>query len=209
MVTPTSRQPGMRWRTMPRTSSPSWTPSASMPRCCSAARAAGTWRSRSRSATPIEFGRSCSWVRRSTCAAAYPSSTRSTGSPTPFRATGREPRSNGSSSPCRSRPGYIDDRVEDAVRTPAHAWKLALYGLADAEPPTLRRTITAPTLIIHGGRDELLPEDTGRRLADAIPASRLLVYRDAAHLVLWEHPERIARDVTEFMAGLPEQESRP
>ncbi len=64
-------------------------------------------------------------------------------------------------------------------------------------------------MIIHGGRDELLPEDTGRRLADAIPASRLLVYQDAAHLVLWEHPERIARDVTEFMAGLPEQESRP
>jgi pimeloyl-ACP methyl ester carboxylesterase len=106
-------------------------------------------------------------------------------------------------------PGYLDDRVEDAVRTPAHAWKLALYGLADAEPPTLRHTITAPTLIIHGGRDALLPEDTGRRLAGAIPASRLLVYRDAAHLVLWEHPERIARDVTEFMAGLPEQESLP
>ncbi len=105
-------------------------------------------------------------------------------------------------------PAYLEDRVEDAIRTPAHAWKLALHGLADAEPPTQGRAISVPTLIIHGGRDELLPEDTGRRLADAIPGSRLLVYPDAAHLVLWEHPERLARDVTEFIAGLPGQEDR-
>ena len=102
---------------------------------------------------------------------------------------------------------YLDDRVEDGVRVPAHVWKLALAGLARADPPTERGVIAAPTLIIHGGRDALLPEDTGRRLRDAIPASRLIVYPDAAHLVLWEHPERIARDVTAFMAALPDHAS--
>ena len=105
-------------------------------------------------------------------------------------------------------PDYLDDRVEDAVRTPARAWKLALAGLADAEPPTLRGAIAAPTLIIHGGRDALLPENTGRRLADAIPDARLLVYPDAAHLVLWEQPERIARDVAEFVSALAEAGAR-
>jgi pimeloyl-ACP methyl ester carboxylesterase len=100
---------------------------------------------------------------------------------------------------------YLDDRVDDGVRVPAHVWKLALAGLADADPPIERGAIAAPTLVIHGGRDALLPEDTARRLTDAIPGSRLLVYPDAAHLVMWEHPERIARDVTAFMAELADQ----
>jgi rifampin ADP-ribosylating transferase len=86
---------------------------------------------------------------------------------------------------------------------PAHAWKLALDGLAQAEPPTSTGSITAPTLIIHGGLDALLPEDTSRRLATVIPDSRLVVYADTAHLVLWERPERIARDVADFMDSLP------
>lgn len=103
---------------------------------------------------------------------------------------------------------YLDDRVEDGVRMPAHAWKLALEGLAQAEPPISTGTITAPTLIIHGGLDALLPEDTARRLAAAIPRSRLVVYPDTAHVVLWERPERIGRDVADFMDALPPETER-
>jgi rifampin ADP-ribosylating transferase len=100
---------------------------------------------------------------------------------------------------------YLDDRVEDGARMPAHVWKQALAGLVDARPPIEQGTISAPTLVIHGGRDALLPEDTGRRLSDAIAGSRLLVYPDAGHCVLWEHPGRIARDVTGFVTSRPDE----
>jgi pimeloyl-ACP methyl ester carboxylesterase len=93
--------------------------------------------------------------------------------------------------------------VEDGVRMPAHAWRQALAGLYEADPPTETGVITAPTLIIHGARDTLLPADAGDRLAAAIPGSRLLVYEDSGHVVLWEHPQRIARDVAGFMAAVP------
>jgi pimeloyl-ACP methyl ester carboxylesterase len=98
---------------------------------------------------------------------------------------------------------YIQDRVEDGVRMPAHVWRQALAGLTAARPPTETGTITAPTLIIWGGRDELLPWEDERALAAAIPGSRLVAYPDTGHLLLWEQPERVASDLAGFVDSLP------
>jgi pimeloyl-ACP methyl ester carboxylesterase len=98
---------------------------------------------------------------------------------------------------------YIGDRVADGVTMPARVWKDALAGLGTAKPPTQTGTITAPTIIIWGGRDELLPHQDQVALSTAIPGSRLLVYDETGHLVLWEQPERIVADLVAFIAGLP------
>ena len=63
---------------------------------------------------------------------------------------------------------------------------------------------TAPTLVIHGGNDDLLGRDAGAELAAAIPSSALLVYPDSGHLVLWEEPERLAADIADFSDRLPQ-----
>jgi len=97
---------------------------------------------------------------------------------------------------------YVSDRVEDGVRMPAHVWRDALAGLSAATPPTEAGVIAVPALVIHGAQDRLLPVAEAERLAVAIPGSQLIVYDDAAHLVLWEHPERIASDVARWAAGL-------
>lgn len=97
---------------------------------------------------------------------------------------------------------YLDDRVRDGVRIPAHVWRQALAGLFTAVPPTERGTISAPTLILWGDRDELLTREDEEALSAAIPASRLVVYENTGHLVLWEQPEQVAADVTKFIASL-------
>jgi rifampin ADP-ribosylating transferase len=97
---------------------------------------------------------------------------------------------------------YIQDRIDDGVRMPAHVWRQALTGLITAKPPTETGTITAPTLIIWGARDELLSWEDERALAVAIPGSRLVVYEDTGHLVLWEQPERVSSDLAGFVDGL-------
>jgi pimeloyl-ACP methyl ester carboxylesterase len=97
---------------------------------------------------------------------------------------------------------YVEDRVDDGVRTPAYVWRTALTGLATADPPTETGTIHVPTLIIWGARDELLVRADQERLAAAIPGSRLIAYEDTGHLVLWEQPERLAGDLTDFVHGL-------
>lgn len=98
---------------------------------------------------------------------------------------------------------YIDDRVADGIAMPVRVWKDALEGLYSAEPPTQVGKISAPTMIIWGDRDELLPRADEIALSSAIPGSRLLVYEDTGHLVLWEQPERIVADLVAFIAALP------
>jgi rifampin ADP-ribosylating transferase len=56
-------------------------------------------------------------------------------------------------------------------------------------------------MIIWGDRDELLPLEDQKTLAAAIPGSRLVVYEDTGHLVLWEQPKRVAADLAAFTAA--------
>jgi pimeloyl-ACP methyl ester carboxylesterase len=97
---------------------------------------------------------------------------------------------------------FIEDRVRDGVLIPAHVWRETLHGLCNAEPPTDAATINAPTLIVWGERDQLLSREQQERLAGAIAGSRLLVYENTGHLVLWEQPDLVARDVTRFVGLL-------
>jgi rifampin ADP-ribosylating transferase len=85
---------------------------------------------------------------------------------------------------------------------PASVWRKSLTGLSTAVPPTETGTITAPTLIVWGERDGLLSRDDEEALAAAIPGSQLIVYDDTGHLVLWEQPERVANDLTDFIKDL-------
>ena len=57
-------------------------------------------------------------------------------------------------------------------------------------------------MIIWGEGDGLLSRDDEEALSAAIPGSRLIVYDDTGHLVLWEQPERVVNDLTDFVTGL-------
>jgi pimeloyl-ACP methyl ester carboxylesterase len=48
---------------------------------------------------------------------------------------------------------YVEDRIRDGLRVPAHVWRAGLAGLTAAVPPSESGTITAPTLIVWGDRD--------------------------------------------------------
>ena len=61
-------------------------------------------------------------------------------------------------------------------------------------------TITAPTLVIHG-RDEVIPVQEGRYLADHIPGARLLEVEGKDHVPWLADPDRILTVVEEFLTG--------
>ncbi|MCZ9882368.1 alpha/beta hydrolase [Arthrobacter sp. B2a2-09] len=97
---------------------------------------------------------------------------------------------------------FIEDRVRDGVRMPAHAWKRILDGLRTAAPPTESGTIPAPTLILWGAHDAVLPRRHQEALAARIPGAVLKVYPGVGHLVLWECPDQVAVDTTAFLSSL-------
>ncbi len=62
--------------------------------------------------------------------------------------------------------------------------------------------ISAPTLILHGARDEIAPPDHARLLHDRIADSELCMLPDARHGILLEGGPA-ARHVDRFLAGRP------
>lgn len=65
--------------------------------------------------------------------------------------------------------------------------------------------ITAPTLVIHGTDDVLLPVDNGRRVANAIPGAKLLEFEHMGHNL----PERVWPQVLDAIEELTRQASVP
>jgi 3-oxoadipate enol-lactonase len=61
-------------------------------------------------------------------------------------------------------------------------------------------TITAPTLVIHGDLDQMLPVANGRLIASLIPGARLEIMEGVGHLFFWERPERSAELIRELAA---------
>jgi haloalkane dehalogenase len=62
--------------------------------------------------------------------------------------------------------------------------------------------LDAPTLILWGETDRFAPLAGARRFEREIPRARLVVIEGAGHFVYDEQPERCAREVRDFLAGL-------
>ena len=82
------------------------------------------------------------------------------------------------------------------LKVPAHVWRDAFEGLLAAEAPLDTGRISAPTLIVWGERDSLLPRADQEAMAAQIPGARLAIYDGVGHLPVIEAPERVAADLT-------------
>jgi len=66
-----------------------------------------------------------------------------------------------------------------------------------------------PTLIIWGEHDTHIPLNRGYRLRDAIPHSRLIVFRNCGHLPPAEYPQKFVEVVSGFCKTETAQDKRP
>ncbi|GAC1538471.1 MAG: poly(3-hydroxyalkanoate) depolymerase [Acidimicrobiales bacterium] len=66
--------------------------------------------------------------------------------------------------------------------------------------PWLHR-ITAPTLVLSGGADPIVPPTNARILARRIPNSELEIVPGAGHLMLLERAEACATTIADFVSG--------
>jgi pimeloyl-ACP methyl ester carboxylesterase len=64
--------------------------------------------------------------------------------------------------------------------------------------------VLAPTLLIYGGRDQLVGYRMAQRAARAFRDSRLLSLPDAGHVAMMEYPETVAAAFRELLADLGE-----
>ncbi len=103
----------------------------------------------------------------------------------------------------RARPLTRAQQAVAAAAPPPAPATLAsgLAWLRDVDLRALAATLAAPTLLIHGERDPLMPLAAARWLADALPEARLEIFAGAAHAPFLADPECFSGLVTEFCGG--------
>ncbi len=117
----------------------------------------------------------------------------------------------------RDFPGWIDDNMvpfvtpdtpsglrnwvrDMALRTSAKALLECNRALTTADFRAELRSVTVPTLVVHGEHDATCPLDlTGRTTAGLVPGARLTVYAGAPHGLFLTHMARLNADLLAFL----------
>lgn len=99
-------------------------------------------------------------------------------------------------------PDAIDEFVEIARHHPmtAGAYLRQLAACRDHDVVDRLGAVTAPTLVIHGDCDPLVPVENGRLLASRIAGAQLTVYEGIGHIPEVECFERFNADLIAFLS---------
>ena len=68
--------------------------------------------------------------------------------------------------------------------------------------------ITAPTLVLHGDSDRLVPLSNGELIARRIPGARLVIIPRTGHMLATDQPEATYKAVSEFLKEVEAMESK-
>ena len=68
------------------------------------------------------------------------------------------------------------------------------------------RALGVPAKIIWGAKDEFAPIGGAYRFKKELPDAELAVLDDAGHFLMEDDPERVAREIAEFVAGRVREE---
>jgi 3-oxoadipate enol-lactonase len=90
-------------------------------------------------------------------------------------------------------------RRRDWFPRPA-AYIAQLQGILAWEAYSRLPKINAPTLVIHGETDRLVPVGNGKLIAERIPGARLVLLRNASHIFTTDKPEPSHQAILEFLA---------
>lgn len=110
-------------------------------------------------------------------------------------------------------PGYLKRPESDAMlafdendplQQPLYAFRWHYHAQREFDCRTELAQITAPTLVLAGEHDALVPLADTRELASSIPGSRFFAFPEAGHLFNWEQPQLFHTQVIAFLTGSSE-----
>jgi pimeloyl-ACP methyl ester carboxylesterase len=107
-------------------------------------------------------------------------------------------------------PDYLAEHRDTAERqlqreivkpTPLHAADLQFQALAEFDMSAALPYLDAPTLVLTGDLDKLVPPDNSVILAGLIPGATLQVLTGCGHRIMWEAPARCATMIADFLSA--------
>jgi pimeloyl-ACP methyl ester carboxylesterase len=105
-------------------------------------------------------------------------------------------------------PALFERYLRNQISTAHLGWNPYMH---DPKLPARLHRITAPTLILWGGRDRLVPVEYAQRWAELLPKAEVAVVDDAGHLPLIERPGTALGVLRAFLGqgGPPAKGSTP
>ncbi|MEO1252872.1 MAG: alpha/beta hydrolase [Pseudomonadota bacterium] len=110
----------------------------------------------------------------------------------------------GDAQPSPERVALARDMMRRRGNGEAFVQSIAEFTLPDPEADLAR--VTAPTLLLWGALDALIPPDHGRRFETAMPNAELIVYDRVGHVPHEEAPALTLGDARAFLSGLEASE---
>jgi pimeloyl-ACP methyl ester carboxylesterase len=95
--------------------------------------------------------------------------------------------------------GVATTRADPGLRAVAELWRSFASPEHDLRADAHR--ITAPTLVIWGRHDPVIPVKLGRRIAEAIPGARLVVL-DTGHVPHTSDPDAVAAELIQHLDSI-------
>jgi pimeloyl-ACP methyl ester carboxylesterase len=102
-------------------------------------------------------------------------------------------------------PGTPENLIEEDIEKRREwfphpeAYTAQLQGILAWEAYSRIASISAPTLVIHGEGDRLVPAGNGKLIAEKIPGARLVLIPHASHIFPTDQPEAAHRAILEFL----------
>lgn len=104
----------------------------------------------------------------------------------------------------RERPSLIFLFLRDFWKTGLpRAWRTARYVLADRVEDKMPR-VQAPTLVVRGSRDPLVPLSWAEEITRRLSRDRLVVIPGGPHGLNYSRPAELVREIRRFLAALAE-----
>jgi non-heme chloroperoxidase len=96
---------------------------------------------------------------------------------------------------------FYERVVAESLKLPARVWLAALEGHFTANDGVDLGRIAAPTMLLWGEQDALIPREDQEELLAVIPNSRLIAYPETGHDPHWERPELVVEHLNAFLRG--------
>ncbi len=93
---------------------------------------------------------------------------------------------------------FAEDNVDYLKRLPPHSYRYSKYFKGYNAEPWLGR-IRVPTLVIVGEDDKATPPEENKKISELIPNSRLIVVKNAGHMVIYEKPREVNKAIEDFI----------
>jgi pimeloyl-ACP methyl ester carboxylesterase len=127
--------------------------------------------------------------------------------PSPGRAVAVSPRGHGDSDkPASGHPlpaELVDELVAEVLKVSARVWQEMFAALLRYDDLEALPHIQAPTLLLWGDGDALVPRQAQEELLRRLPDATLVVHPGAGHTPRWEDPSRVAAELVGLVGRLP------